>query len=494
MVNLIDFAQVTNAVWDGLTDVDYTDKCNPVVKPLVASKWTSNADATQYVFTIKPGQKFSNGNPVLPSSFQLGWERLGNKKLASPYQSLLDYIKGGAEYEAGKASSVSGIHADDANMTLTVDMSSPNPDFPMIVSMQAWSPIDKTDFDKVKYETGWGKGITIGNGPYMIQKADDQSVVLVPNPNWAGDIYGLTKPHLSKITFMISQDTQSAFQAFQSGEGDTGPIPYGQYTVAQKQYKNTVKSPQLSNEYYQFGFDDKQVGGAKNLKLRQAISEAINRDEINQKAYEGTQTIATGITPPGIPGFQPGLCKYCGYNPTDAKKLYSEWQQAGGKVNGPIKIQYNTGAGHEQVVALIQADLKDVLGLEVTPEPGGDNYFSDIAKKGGCTICRLGWVADYPTYGNFMENLFGSGAIGGNNSGGFDDPHFDQLTAQAAAAPDATTRGQLYNQAESYFLNDQMGAIPIVWNTGNQVFSNKVVNYDQQPNGVVLWQRVGKSS
>jgi oligopeptide transport system substrate-binding protein len=494
VVSTIDEAQITSAVWDGLTDFDFTDKCNPVLKADVASNWTSNADATQFTFTIKPGEKFSNGDPVLPSSFQLGWERMGNKKTASNYGYLIDYIKGGSDYAAGKASSVSGIHADDAKMTLTVDMASPNADFPAIVSMQEWSPIDKTEFDKVKYKTGWGKGITIGNGPYMVQKADSTSVVLVPNPNWAGDIYGTTKPHLSKITFMITQDVNSAFQAFQSGEGDTGPIPTGQYGVVQKQYKSTVKSPQLANEYYAFGFDSKQVGGDKNLKLRQAISEAINRDEINQKAFEGVRVPATGITPPGIPGFQAGLCKYCQYNPADAKKLYSEWQQAGGKVNGTIKIQYNSGGGHEQVVQLIQADLKDVLGLDVEPAPSGDNYFTEIAKKGACTICRSGWTADYPTYGNFMVDLFGADAIDGNNLGRFDDPKFESLTQAAQSEPDPTKRGQLYNEAESYLLNDQQAALPIVWNTGDQVYGNKLINYDQMPLGLILWQRVGKAS
>jgi ABC-type oligopeptide transport system substrate-binding subunit len=496
VVQSLDESQITSAVWDGLTDFDYTQKCSPVLKGLLASKWTSNSDATQFTFDIKKDQKFSNGDPVLPSSFKLGWERMGNPKTASPYQYLIEYIKGGADFEAGKVATLDAIKADDQNMTLTVDLSAPNADFPSIVSMQEWSPIDKTDFDKVQYEVGWGKGITIGNGPYMIQKADDQSVVLVPNPHWSGDVYGTKKVHLSKITFMISQDVTSAFQAFQSGEGDNATIPPGQYKAVLAQYPdtNTVKSPTLGTYYFDFGFSDPQLGGAANLKLRQAISLAIDRDEVNNKAYEGTRVISSGITPPGIPGFKENLCKYCKTDTAEAKKLYDEWTAAGGKLTKPITIQYNPGGGHDTVVQVIQADLKQVLGIESTPAPITEHYFRDIAKPGACVLCRSGWYADYPTYGNFMVDLFSKKSIGLNNFGGFDDPKFEDLIAKAQAEIDPVKRGDLYNEAEQYLLNDQTAAVPLNWYTGDQVYSKSLINFDQPPLGQILWQRVGKST
>jgi ABC-type oligopeptide transport system substrate-binding subunit len=496
VVQTLDESQITSAVWDGLTDFDFTDKCNPVLKPLVAEKWTSNSNATQFVFTLKKGEKFSNGDPVLPSSFKLGWERMGNQATASPYGYLINYIKGGADYGAGKTQTLDAIKADDTNMTLTVDLQDPNADFPSIVSMQEWSPIDKADFDKVQYTVGWGKGITIGNGPYMIQKADNSEVILVPNPNWSGDVYGTTKVHLAKIDFKISQDVQSAFQAFQSGEGDNATIPQGQYKATMAQYPdtNTVKSPTLGSYFFDFGFNDPQLGGAKNLKLRQAISLAINRDEINQKVYESTRVIPTGITPPGIPGFKRDLCQYCKSDVTKAKQLYQEWTSAGGKLTQPLTIQYNPGGGHDVVAQIIQADLKQNLGIDATPAPISEKYFSEVAKPGACVICRSGWYADYPTYGNFMVDLFSKASIDGNNLGRFDDPQFESMIKAAQAETDSVKRGELYNQAEQYLLNTVTASIPINWYTGDQVFSKELVNFDQPPLGQILWQRVGKKS
>ena len=82
-VQTLDESQITSALFDGLTDFDFTDTCNPVLKPLVAESFEANDDATVFTFKIKEDQKFSNGEPVLPSQLQagLGARRLGRARL-----------------------------------------------------------------------------------------------------------------------------------------------------------------------------------------------------------------------------------------------------------------------------------------------------------------------------------------------------------------------------------------------------------------------------
>ena len=70
VVQTLDEAQVTTSLYDGLTDFDFTEKCAPELKGNVAENWESNDDATECTFSIKEGLKFSNGDPVLPSSFK----------------------------------------------------------------------------------------------------------------------------------------------------------------------------------------------------------------------------------------------------------------------------------------------------------------------------------------------------------------------------------------------------------------------------------------
>ena len=510
-------AQITTAMWDGLTDFDFTEKCAPVLKGALASKWTANADATVFTFDLKKGYTFSDGTPVLPHNFKQGWERAGSADIASPYGYLINNIKGGAVLQAGclddplpegdaackeplKDKTLDAIVADDDAMTLTVTLDKANADFPSIVTHQFFMPISDADEARVPTSGGWGdKGATIGNGPFMLAKdgapGPDKDVTLVPNPKWKGNVYGDTKVHLDKIIFKSTADLGTAYQAFDSGDGDDAPIPPGKYGTAQAAYKNnTVDDPNLGSYYFDFGHDDPVLGGAKNLELRKAISLAIDRDEINKKVYEGTRTDSTGITPPGIPGFKKDLCDYCKFDEKAAKEHFKKWTDAGGKLTATIPIQYNPGGGHDQVVQVIVSDLKKYLGIDAKLDPIAETYFRDIPAEGACHICRSGWYADYPTYGNFMVDLFSKASIGGNNFGRYDNPDFEKAIAAAQAETDATKRGLDYQKAEEILLNTDVSAIPINWYTGATVFRDTVVNNDQPPLGLYLWERMAKTS
>ena len=92
----------------------------------------------------------------------------------------------------------------------------------------------------------------------------------------------------------------------------------------------------------------------------------------------------------------------------------------------PIQIQFNSGAGHEDVVQIIIDNLA-TIGIQAEAEPfPTETYFTELA-DGACQICRAGWYADYPTYDNFLYDLFHSDAIGGNNHGVVLEPRVRRL-------------------------------------------------------------------
>jgi len=490
-VQTLDESQVTTALYDGLTEFDFTDKTNPVLKGQVAEKWESNADATEFTFTIKPGQTFSNGDPVLPSSFKYAWNRNGQSAFASPYGYLINYVKGGAALQEGTITDLGdAIVADDAAMTLKVTLEAPQADFPSIVSHPFFGPLPEKVVSQLADQNEWNKMIMIGNGPFKMEApANEQQVVLVRSDSWSGDVMGNTKAKLDKIVFKVSKDVESAYTDFEAGNTMTATIPSGQFGPAQQQYSNTVKSPTLGAYFFDFGFTDPQIKGDDNVLLRQAISQAIDRDEINAKVYEGTRVIPTGVTPPGIPGFKEGICKYCAFDQAAAQTAFDDWKAAGHSLSGPITLDYNTGGSHQDVVAIVQENLK-AIGIDSVANPVAEKYFPTMA-DGGCHVCRAGWYADYPTYGNFMFDLYSTASVGGNNNGSFSDPKFDDLVKQAQSEPDDAKRADLYQQSEDYLLNTAIATIPINWYTGDQVYSSKVVNYDQPPLGIIQWQTVG---
>jgi ABC-type oligopeptide transport system substrate-binding subunit len=485
----LDAYQVINELYDGLTDIDASDPANPKIKPLVAESYESNADATVWTFKIREGQQFSNGEDVLPSSFQRAWERASDKDLAGDYSYLFNFIKGGKEKLDGTATTISGIKADDATRTLTVTLAKPYSNFDAVAGFQIFSPMPKA-VEALGDQKDWENQLMIGNGAYKLASPrTSEEIVLVRNDKWAGDVLGNKTAILDKVTFKVSKDVDTAYNAFEAGEGDTANIPPGRVDEAKQNYGTTLATNILGSYHYDVNQNDPTVGGAKNLKLRQAFSMAINRDEINKAVFDSSRTVSTGVTPPGIPGFKKGLCDNCKYDATQAKKLVGEWKAAGNKQSGPIKIQFNVDNGHDPVVQIMVDNLKAV-GIEAVADPRpAETYFSSLA-KGACVVCRAGWFADYPTYDNFMYDLFHKDAIGGNNYSQYDNAEFNSLVDEAKSTVDKDKQAQLFQQAEKLLLDD-VGVIPLLWYRGDYVYNEKkFTNFEQSNFGLILWDQI----
>jgi ABC-type oligopeptide transport system substrate-binding subunit len=490
----VDGFQIGGSVYDGLAETDYSDPENPETVGVVAESWDVNDDATEFVFHIREDLKFSTGEDVLPSSFVRGWERASDPDFAGDYSYLFGFIEGGQAKLDGEAETISGVEADDEEMTLTVTLTDPYANFPAVAGFQIFMPMPQ-EVDELEDQSEWERGIMIGNGPFMMDApANDQEIVLVPNPEWDGTKYdealGLPEqPFLDKITFKIGSDIDTSYNAFEAGEADVTNFAPGRYQEAQDNWSTTIDTPFLGAYYFMFNDRDERVGGPDNLLLRQAISMAINREDINTDVYEGSRTTATGITPPGIPGFEEGLCEFCNYDAEAAEAAYQEWLDAGNELAEPLPIQFNADSGHEPVVQIIIDNLADI-GIEAVAEPiPPDDYFGQLA-EGACVFCRVGWLADYPTYDNFTFDIFGTAALDGNNYG-YSNPEFDELVAEAKATTDADEAGELFRQAEQVLLNDDTGVVPINWYRGQQVYNgDKIANLVEDPSGHVIWETV----
>ena len=492
--SLLDNYQVVNALYDGLTEINASDPDNPEIVPQVAESYESNEDATVWTFTIREGVNFSDGTPVLPSSFQRAWERASDPEFAGDYSYLFSFIDGGQEKLDGEADTISGIAVDDEAMTLEVTLDAPYSNFDAVAGFQIFFPMPEA-VDELEDQNEWENGLMIGNGPFMLDAPrNDQEIILVPNPEWDGTVYDESlelpaDPYLEQITFRIGSDIETTYNAFEAGEGMTANIPPGRVQEADENYPTTLDVAILGSYHFDINLDNPIVGGEENVLLRQAISQAIDREEINEAVYEGSRTTSTGVTPEGIPGFTEGLCEYCSYDPEAAQAAFDEWTAAGNSLDGPIPIQFNVDQGHEPVVSIIVDNLSEI-GIEAEPDGlDSETYFTQLA-DGACVICRAGWFADYPTYDNFMYDLFHTDAIGGNNYSFMSNPEFDSLVEEARQTTDAAEQQELFNEAEQILLNDDIGVIPINWYLGDYVYSEDLVNFTQTNFGLITWEKV----
>lgn len=472
-------AQVPEQMYQRLTDTDVDGK---VVAAAAEDGWKVNDDATQFTFTLKKGLKFSNGESVTPTSFKKAWERALNPALASTLTYHLDPIKGAKDIEDGKTKDLVGVVADDAAGTLTVTLDKPFADFAAVVSHTVFSPLPKVALDAADPKQ-WEQGVMIGNGWYTMAKPweHNKEVDLVLNDKFAGG----TKAKIKNIQFVISKDEDSQYSAFRSGKGDTALIPPGKFKDATQRYPKNLTEPVLTVYKFEFGQDDPNLGGDKNEKLRQAISVAIDRDRINQQVYNGSRVSATGLTPPGVPGYQKGLCTYCKYDVAQAKKLMTEWGGDASKLD--IKIGTNSGSGHEPVVAIIVENLK-AIGINASLDPlNPDTWTDDLRKPGGCHLCRSSWSWDYPVYDNVLSAQYLSSGIGADNWARFNSPEFDKMIEDARATKDESAREAKYRDAEKLLL-DKAILVPINWYRGNVLEADRVDGLKMTPLNFVTYQ------
>ncbi len=482
-----DGAQITTLVYDGLTEYDPKAK---ELKPLVAESWTNNDDFTEWTFKLRNNVLWSNGDPVLPSDFKYAWERVLDAKLASEIAYHITdnaKIKGSKDVSSGKAKEISGIVADDAARTLKVTLDAPLNIFPNVISHTVFSPVPKKAASALADQTAWENGVMIGNGPFKMAEPwkHDQYIKLLRNDTYWGGFEN-HKAYLDGIDFVISKDTETAFAGFEAGAAQTADIPPGRYADVRTRFPdtNTTALDTLATYYWALNQKDPVVGGAANLKLRQAISLAIDRQAIVDTVYSGTRKVATGFTPPGMPGYKADISTVTKRDVTRAKQLLTEW----GKPLPTLKLNFNAGSGHEPVAAIVQANLKDI-GINATLAPGDSKtYFSEM-RKGNGQFLRAGWFWDYIAYDNGLYPLFSTGALGGDNLAQYSDPAFDKLLDDARTATDESERNRLYNEAEKKIL-DEVVAIPLNWYRGTIVWRPTLKNVVQSPLGFLNYENM----
>jgi ABC-type oligopeptide transport system substrate-binding subunit len=486
----LDSYQVVRATHDGLTDIDtITNPEQPETVPHQAESYETNEDATVWTFTLKEGLTFADGEPILPSSYVRSWERAVT--LGGDYSYLFGFIEGGQEMLDGEADTLSGVVADDEAMTLTVTLSAPYANFDAVAGFQVFRP---THSSAVEAGDQYENGPMIGSGAYTMEVArNDQEVVLVKNENWAGDFNGNTwDTRADTIRFLISADVDTSLASMEAGETMSASAPSGraQEIIDNEAWGTSLDSPYLGSYHFAFDHRDPIVAGPENLLLRQAISQAIDRDAINEAVFNGTRNVSTGITPPGIPGFKENICQFCAYDPAAAQAAFDEWTAAGNSLSEPIPIQFNAGGVHGDVVNIIVENLAEIGIDAVADEQPSEGYFADFLGGGGCVFCRVGWIADYPTYDNFTYDIFSTDSLDLNNYG-YSNPAFDDLVAEAKATTDEAIRNDLFNQAEELLLNTDIMAVPINWYNGDLVWDlAQVEGFDQDVLGLVHFEKV----
>jgi len=358
-----------------------------------------------------------------------------------------------------------------------------------------------------------GRGMTldrwpVGTGPYMLTEfVQDRRHVMVRNPNYRGEPYpcegsaadkaagllndcGKKTPFIDRIVLTVEREALPRKGKFRDGFYD---VEVFERTDLGKSYLVAMQdSDQVRQEYTEKGFRlntgsdvnsyfiafnmlDPVIGdgatpeqSAKNRKLRQALSIAIDWEEYSKIFPNKSGDTAQSPLPPGIFGSredQPGYHNPITHKLVDgkvvrrsideAKKLLAEAGYPNGRdaaTGRPLVLNYDFYAApspewRPEIDWVVRQFAKIDVQLEVRATD--NSQFQDKVRKGKYQVFWLGWNADYPDAENFLFLLYGPNGktkFDGENTSNYANAEYDRLFLQMKSADDGPEKQKLVDE------------------------------------------------
>jgi oligopeptide transport system substrate-binding protein len=492
--------RVVELLFEGLRTYDAEGK---PVNALAES--IESADAQNWTIKVKQGQKFTNGEAITAKTFVDSWNFAANSKNLQQNGFFFESIQGYPEVSAvtsetgadGKktttpaptAETMSGLAATD-DSTITVKLAQPEADWSLRLGYSAFFPVPSAALADPK---AFGEN-PVGNGPYKMEKdgawVHDQSISLVKNADYSG-------PRESKnggVTFKFYTDPGPAYTDLQSDNLDvTDVLPSNALKTYETDFqdRNATKAVATNSTLNIPGYNPNFQGEAGKLR-RQALSYAINREEIAKVIFNGTRTPAKAFAPPVIEGFKEDL-KGSEVLKFDAAKAKDLWTQAEKiqpyDASKPLQIASNTDGGNKEWIDAVVNGFKNNLGIEAEIQPFAK--FAEVLNLRQSQelpgLTRSGWQGDYPSLYNFLGPVWATDAP--SNYEKYSNPEFDKLLKEGLASKTTEEANAKFNSAQEILFEDLPGlplwdqARPIVW-------SNNVASAETGWNGSILYYNI----
>lgn len=442
-------------------------------------------DFKTWTVKIKQGWKFTDGTEVKAKNFVDAWKKSVSEAMQNAY--FFEPIVGYADEQGADLTGVKTV--DD--YTFTVELNQPEANFPERLGYTAFFPLpDSTLADLEK-----GGQEPVSNGPYKLEKPEDWEhnvqIKLVPNPDYQGD----RKPMNGGLLIKFMESLDAGYTAVQSGELDVlDQVPASALATYTTEFPET-HADQASAVFQSFTIPQNlpHFSGEEGQLRRQAISYAINRDEITEKIFNKTRIPAKDFTSPVVDGFNEKIAgnEVLSYDPEKAKELWAKADEIS-KWDGTFKIAYNSDGGHQEWVDAVMNGLKNTLGIDAQGDPYPD--FKSLRQKVNqrtiTTAFRSGWQADYPSMYNFLAPLYATGA--GSNDGDYTNPDFDAKLKEAAGTEDVSAQHEALYKSQEILFKD-LPAIPLWYSKVSGVWSDAVSDVVFQWNSVPAYYEIKKA-
>ena len=431
------------------------------VFPAAAQSYEANDAGTAYVFHLRSAAKYWDGTPVKAQDFVYAWQRLIDPRLAAYNEtlfadavlngqrvSLMDPQRDGAAIDG--ALGTLGLKAVD-DLTFQVQLAHPDPAFLWLAAMPAGAPIRKDVVAKSGDKWSATPETLVTNGQFkVIDMVKNDHVRVERNPNYWGG-----KPTLTRIDFMIVNDGAVALTKYKNGELDEMSVQPAQASSVSSDSalnRRLVKTPNLTVFWIVFRVNSPPLN---NLRVRQAISQAIDRNAFVAQVFEGEAAPAQTFIPKGMHGYSPNLTSQK-FDVAQARASLAASGLSAKQVS--LTYAYDQSSDFAKATAkFVHDQLKTNLGIELNLQALDPNTLSSRVEAGQFQITGpRGWTADYPDPADWYDLFLTTSS---NNIAFWQNPQYDNFVSVARTDIQPTRRDQEYLQAQSMLV----GEAPVVF-------------------------------
>jgi peptide/nickel transport system substrate-binding protein len=415
-----------------------------------------DADNLTITFTLQDNVKFHNGKDLTSADAKYTLDALfqsGGYKAASFYDTI----------DGQKQEHITSVETPDAK-TLVIKVRRPALINQTLSNLVAIPIIPEGSIQQQKTSP-------VGTGAFKFASFDqaNNTVALEANPNyWEG------APKIQKVVVKTITDSNALQAELQAGRVDLVPNPTN---ISADTFNSLGKNPNMqvvpsegSNiRYIGFNVTEKPLD---NVKVRQAIAYAIDREKIIKELLSGQAKVAHSILPEASWAYSAPV-KY-NYDPAKTKQLLEE----AGYKGEPITFKYLSGSSAVSLYSQVIQDSLKSAGINVRIETLEDNTLREQLKQGQFQMNTAQWIG-----GNqdpiFLRDLFDSDEFpdrkpNGRNRSRYANPKFDEIVRKAVNTTDKTEAAKLYAEAQEILAND-LPYLPL-WYPANMVIASKRLN------------------
>ncbi|PKR80194.1 hypothetical protein CW751_11060 [Brumimicrobium salinarum] len=450
------------------------------VVPSLAKSWEISEDGKTIQLEIRddvyfhPHDAFPQGIKLTPEdivySIELSCKPYkGNESYAYTiiYKGIL---KGADEFYQGKADNIEGLSIKDN--TVTIELVERDINYLNKLALTNAAIVSKKVVE-AGYETD-----LIGTGAFKYSQSQEVDgrvhMTLLKNNNYYGkDKAGNQLPYLDSLILKVEPRNLRQLEMFENNEIQLiDGLPPSRISMMLDgkidDFNSTppklilTRKPLLATQYYHFNLLREEF---QDVRVRQAINYAINRDDIvrdvlnNQAFSKGNG----GIVPPAaFSGYNSSMVKKHAYdyNPEKAKKLMAEAGYPNAEGFPSINIKFNIGSNHSAVADKIAKQLKKVLNINVSLDGlKFQDRLNDQENANG-QIFRSSWFADYYSPESFLMSAFGGNVPqdpsepSPSNHSRYKNDAYDAELIKAKSATDIIKRYEHFAAAERILMQD----------------------------------------